>query len=407
MIDIDKLDDRKQQSVTNSKLRVQDLDEARTTKSTCSGYRLQLPNGMSAHTMYPFALHNTLSLPWDYAVRSGVMTLHAQSCTKFVNDNHDSCQRCYELRKNTRLQGILTRLEEGVSEYSPLAYHGFGGLHDLLRRKNARIEFYRLRGLNQARKLMGKATEISEYKRFTVALASGKVERIDRIIQVGLSQKKGIRGLMAMMEAAAVGVYHPRSWTEEEEMRAILLWRLGGKRSAEINHRARGDPSLTTLRSLSFAPPVIPSHAQPTVDEVSKNVQAAFANVLDVVQSRVKTLHTVLMFDELATEKRIRWDAKTNYFLGVCREHGHKTSLEFVNEGDMEELFAALDDGEVHYAAEVGVSRMQICFRFDHFSVRQPSRPWVFSPMIIEFILLAQFLPRVIASVKVARSMLN
>lgn len=59
---------------------------------------------------------------------------------------------------------------------------------------------------------------------------------------------------MSMLEAAAMGMYHPRSWTEEEEMRALLLWKLGGKRSAEINHRARGDPSLTTLRSLSFAP---------------------------------------------------------------------------------------------------------------------------------------------------------
>jgi hypothetical protein len=203
-----------------------------------------------------------------------------------------------------------------------------------------------------------------------------------------------------------MGVYHPQGWTEEEEMRALLLWRLGGKRTAEINHRARGDPSLTTLRSLSFAPPVIPSHAQPTIEEVSKNVQGAFANVLDIVQSRVETLHTVLMFDELATEKRIRWDMESNYFLGVCREHGHKTSLEFINEGDMEELFSALDSGEVHYAAEVGVTDA-ICFRFDHCPVRQLSRPWEFSPTIIEFILLAQFLPQEIANVKQAGNTLD
>ena len=30
----------------------------------------------------------------------------------------------------------------------------------------------------------------------------------------------------------------------------------------------------------------------------------------------------VLMFDELATEKRIRWDPKTNCFLGLCRVLG-------------------------------------------------------------------------------------
>jgi hypothetical protein len=66
-----------------------------------------------------------------------------------------------------------------------------------------------------------------------------------------------------------------------------------------------------------------------------------------------KVLHTVVMFNELATEKRIRWDPKTNDFLVVCREHAHKTLMEFVNEEDMEELFRCIDNGEVHHAKEV------------------------------------------------------
>lgn len=64
-------------------------------------------------------------------------------------------------------------------------------------------------------------------------------------------------------------------------------------------------------------------------------------------------VHAVLMFDELATEKRIRWDPKTNHFLGICREHADQTSTEFVNEDDMDELFQNLDDRKVHYAGEV------------------------------------------------------
>ena len=31
-------------------------------------------------------------------------------------------------------------------------------------------------------------------------------------------------------------------------------------------------------------------------------------------------------------------------------EHAHKGSMEFINEGDMEELFKKLYDGKVHYA---------------------------------------------------------
>ena len=75
-----------------------------------------------------------------------------------------------------------------------------------------------------------------------------------------------------------------------------------------------------------------------------------------MLHDRVQTggvVHAVIMFDELATEKRIRWDSKTNFFLGICRQHAHKASTEFVNEEDMEELFRNLDDGVLHYAAEV------------------------------------------------------
>lgn len=66
-------------------------------------------------------------------------------------------------------------------------------------------------------------------------------------------------------------------------------------------------------------------------------------------------LHVVAMFDEVAAEKRIRWDLKTNFFLGVCREHAEKTSMEFINEKDMEKVFRCLDEGEIHYAGEVRI----------------------------------------------------
>ena len=85
-------------------------------------------------------------------------------------------------------------------------------------------------------------------------------------------------------------------------------------------------------------------------------VSSDISGVLDVLHNQVQTggvVHAVLMFDKLATEKIICWDPKSNLFLGVCQQHAHKASTEFVNEEDMEELFRNLDDGMVHYAAEV------------------------------------------------------
>ena len=151
---------------------------------------------------------------------------------------------------------------------------------------------------------------------------------------------------------------------EEEDMKALLLWKLGGNRVAEINHRANDAPSISYLRTRSTVPSIVPSHKQPTVDEVRANVEATFDGVLEVIhsQNRSKFVHTVLMFNELATEKRVCWDPKTNYFLGLCREHAHNTAMEFTNEGDMEELFQTLDDGKVHHAGEVRNLHMEAFF---------------------------------------------
>lgn len=200
-----------------------------------------------------------------------------------------------------------------------------------------------------------------------MAIASGKVSHVDHLINIGLHQKKGARGLLALYMAAAEGVYHLKSFTEEEDMKALLMWKLAGNWVAEINHQANGALSVSYLRAHSTVPPIVPSPGQPTINEIKKNVEATFGSVLDVVHES-KAVHAIVMFDKLATEKRIHWDPKSNYFLGVCREHAHKASMEFINEGDMEELFKKLDDGEIHYAAEVRM--FQFLILWEHFWFR-------------------------------------
>jgi hypothetical protein len=110
---------------------------------------------------------------------------------------------------------------------------------------------------------------------------------------------------------------------------------------AEINHPANNAPSVSYLRTHSTVPPITPSHEQSTVKQVTANVEATFNGVLNVIDDELsfKFIHTVLMFDEIAKEKRICWDPKTNYFLGLCREHAHNIATEFINKDDMEELF--------------------------------------------------------------------
>ena len=135
----------------------------------------------------------------------------------------------------------------------------------------------------------------------------------------------------------------------------MLIWRLGGTWVAHINHRAQDAPSVSYLRSRSFVPPVIPSPGKPTAEEVHKNVEATIEGLDEVLAALGSVIHVVMMFDEVAMEKRLRWDLKTNFFIGACREHAHKTSMEFIGPSDMEELFRCIDDGVVHHAAEVRI----------------------------------------------------
>ncbi|KAF8161442.1 hypothetical protein B0H34DRAFT_673382 [Crassisporium funariophilum] len=336
--------------------------KAKISALECEGYTLKFPDGTSPHTAYPFALHDTLILPWDYAVKNGVMKLFATTCSGLSKGEGQACQPCRQLIQNKTLEGIFTRIEHGTHKNTAFAYLGISALQELLRRKIRAIEYYRLRGLNQARKLLSKATALSDQKRLLMAILSGKVSRVDRLLDIGLCQRKGACGLLASLMAAAEGHYTPKSFTEEEDMKSLLMWKMGANWLAEINHQANKGQSVTYLRTRSTVPPIIPLHEQPTVEQVRANVEATFDGLLDIIhsQNRSSLVHAVLMFDKLATEKRIRWDPKTNNFLGLCREHAHKTATEFVNEDDMEELFQKLDDGKVHFAGEATVGALGV-----------------------------------------------
>jgi hypothetical protein len=140
------------------------------------------------------------------------------------------------------------------NENTTYAYHSFNGLIKILDCKSKKLEFVQLHGLNQAQKLLVKAGELSEYKQFSLAISSGKMEWVDWVITQGLVQKKGIQRIMASLEAVVQGIYHLKTFTEEEVMHGLLAWRLGGNCLAHTvstivcemiraSHTCRGYPS--------------------------------------------------------------------------------------------------------------------------------------------------------------------
>jgi hypothetical protein len=160
---------------------------------------------------------------------------------------------------------------------------------------------------------------------------------------------------------AAKGLYNPAK-SEEDDMCGVVIMKLAGIRVAEIACRVLGLPGVTTLRNRMVTPPLTASPGAPQVVEIEKNIDACFSGITDAIASQ-HVVHQVLMFDEIVTEKRIRWDPTTNNFLGICRQHAHKVGLQFNGESNLDELFTMLvkrvvnaqgkEEAVVHTAAEV------------------------------------------------------
>ena len=322
-------------------------------KQQCRGIQVGFPPGSSTHSSYPFGIHDELGDPWDYSVTKGVMVLRGKGCVaNTANPDSSLCNSCELLNKNGNLQGVLQRIKTGIHENTHLTYHSIGGLVTLARRKTGEIKALRLKRLNDARKLAGKAVALDDMKRWVMAIGSGKVERVDRLVRINLARKGGIRNLLDLYDRAARRVYHPRNYTEEDDLRGLLLWRLGGARVAGIAHHALNLPSLSTLRRRTFIPRLLISSSVPTRHEVETNVANGFETLYELLD-RHRVVHQVFMLDELKTEERPRLDDESNKIIGVCREHGKKTSLEFTCEQEVNLLLECVDKGDVHLAVEV------------------------------------------------------
>uniref|UniRef100_A0A8H7XX72 Uncharacterized protein n=1 Tax=Psilocybe cubensis TaxID=181762 RepID=A0A8H7XX72_PSICU len=345
------------------------------TLAACKGYPLPIPPGNSPHSTYPFSLHDTLSLPWNYEVKHNQMVLRSFHCKKSGSLVHFGiCSACHELSTDATLKGIIDRMEHGINDNTPYAYYSINGLKAKLRQKDTKISFLKLRGISQARTILRKTTSLGYHKRLMVAVASRRYGNVERLFQIALRQKRGVPYIISMYEAAASNLYRPKSFSEHDDMLGLLLMKLGGSRIAGIAHRALGLPGITTLRNRAIMPPLIPSPSHPTESEVSKNLLACFESLKDVLAG-VDVLHANLQLDEIAVERRIRWDDHTNVFLGVCREHGKQTALEFNSESDMVELFQSLDNEEVHFAREATVGAIGI--------MDQDTRVYAARPIVI------------------------
>lgn len=278
-------------------------------------------------------------------------------CQNECDAGQTCCKPCRTLSKLELLQSMVERARYGVNENSNYAFYSFPRLIDVLRKKDHRISYLRLGKLNAAKRIATQSRALADHKRFLRTVGTGKVERVDRLVRASLKRHSGIRGFLSAYDRALVGYYKPKSYTEEDYLRGVAIWKMGGRRVADFAHRSLGLPSLTTLRKHTNVPRIIPSVGCPKASDVAQNVASCF-NSLEDVLGMERPKHGILVFDEIAVNPLIRLCSETNRFLGLCR-HGFRVCPYFNNAADVEEVFIGLgrdkkDPRAVHYAKEVG-----------------------------------------------------
>ncbi|KAH9016179.1 hypothetical protein EDB85DRAFT_2156121 [Lactarius pseudohatsudake] len=254
----------------------------------------------------------------------------------------------------------LSRVQEGVREYTPYKYYGLANLAEITRKKEHTIEMYRTRRVNDTRKLLGREGAIALHRQILLAMSTGKIPRVDRILRIASDRCMSVATILEMVKRAGEEIFRPKGFKEEEDLQTLLFLRLGGRRVAEMAHRMFGIPAPSTVRRRTMIPPLICSASYPLEAELVNNLKAGLESLLPAALAAQKTIHAVLMFDEIAQEKQPRWCDRTNKILGCCREHTKRRCMEFNSVADAELLLQDVNCGDVDLAHEATVGAIGI-----------------------------------------------
>ncbi|KAG8766912.1 hypothetical protein FRC12_006576 [Ceratobasidium sp. 428] len=343
----------------------------------CKGAPLTFPPECSPYTSYPFQLHANKDLPWDIRIeRGGDFRLISSLCQSIIETpGHKACTNCEEIPRTQIVQGIMQRAKFGAHGNTPRDYLPTSALLETIRRKTEQVHSMCLQSLAQARKVASLARQMDDYKRLTMAIGSGKVERVHALVSVALRGGAAAHGILDLYEKAASGLYKPHGYSQQETLRTLLLLKLGGARVAEVAHRLMSTPFVSTVRKYAPVAALKASPSTPTLDEVEHNIDVACASLLEVTpESPEDPIEGyVEMFDEMKLLELLRWDPDTNKILGICREHCPELAcLEFHSIDQVLALFDKVNKGEVHLGTEATVAAIGLLSSDSHRSSARP-----------------------------------
>jgi hypothetical protein len=177
-----------------------------------------------------------------------------------------------------------------------------------------------------------------------------------------LKQEWGSKKFLEKIRAASRGEYTPRNYNQYEIDLSILLHELGGGSAVyAMNHSIFALPSLFVLQPYRRQHRPKPCLDHIDVLTISDNITTMFgAHKEKGGESREATIKTcghTLMFDELATERKVDYMPSTDQMAGFCLEHVNALQTLTIGKDTqtVEEAVTAVKEGRVHIAHETTV----------------------------------------------------
>ncbi|KAJ7759761.1 hypothetical protein DFH07DRAFT_741022, partial [Mycena maculata] len=204
-------------------------------------------------------------------------------------------------------------------------------------------------------------------------LGTNTVPALHRLFPNALKQEWGPKKFFEMIQAASRGEYIAACYTQYEIDLGIELG--GGSAVYAMNHSIFVLPSLDTLQPYRrmYRPKPCLDHVD--VLTISENITTMFGPHQEKGQvspssreAPIKLCGHTLMFDELATERRVDYMSTTDEMAGFFLEHVDALESLVVGKDTqrVEAAVTAVKEGKVHIAHEATVGAISHLSRHDY-----------------------------------------
>ena len=314
------------------------------------------------YSMYPFAIHSPDVAPTNTTVSNFVPIdgyIFSQECLdrkkRLENTGESICDNCMNLETLNSYQSIVSRSlmddAEMITSNISNKFFTHNQLVAKVKKQDNKIKELRLADFNNKKKLSVLNKKLSMHNRFLLTLTEKDVPRLKQLISVCVRQKQGIAYILQKLQKAIAGMYSPKGYNQDDRDLAAYVLISGGPRLLHVLHQTSGLASLSTAyRDIDNAN--ILKDCNITASTTDVNAQIA-TNVEKVIKEHKEAKSAwSLKVDEIAVDKRLRYNSKTNGIVGLCAQHSTKDDVIFANAQQACNLENQLIDGSLHLATE-------------------------------------------------------